>query len=89
MCARVESSVDSKGDSCDNALAETINCLYKCEVIHRRNWKTREVVELATFTWVSWFNSHRLMGPLGYIPPGEAEANYCSQLTSQTAKVAS
>jgi len=86
--AGVEPSVGSKGDSYDNALAETINGLYKAEVIHRRTWKTREAVELATLTWVSWFNNHRLMGPLGYIPPAEAEANYYRQLAEQSAAAA-
>ena len=86
--AGVEPSVGSKGDSYDNALAETINGLYKAEVIHRRAWKTREAVELATLTWVSWFNNHRLMGPLGYIPPAEAEANYYRQLAEQSAATA-
>lgn len=86
--AGVEPSVGSKGDSYDNALAETINGLYKAEVIHRRTWKTREAVELATLTWVSWFNNHRLMGPLGYIPPAEAEANYYRQLAEQSAAMA-
>jgi len=86
--AGVEPSVGSKGDSYDNALAETINGLYKAEVIHRRTWKTREAVELATLTWVSWFNNHRLMGPLGYIPPAEAEANYYRQLAEQSAMAA-
>ncbi len=86
--AGVEPSVGSKGDSYDNALAETINGLYKAEVIHRRTWKTREAVELATLTWVSWFNNHRLMGPLGYIPPAEAEANYYRQLAEQSAATA-
>lgn len=71
----------SKGDSCDNALAETINGLYKAELIHRRApWKTRETVELATLEWVSWFNNHRLMVPLGYVPPAEFEAAYCRNL---------
>ncbi len=86
--AGVEPSVGSKGDSYDNALAETINGLYKAEVIHRHTWKSREAVELATLTWVSWFNNHRLMGPLGYIPPAEAEANYYRQLAEQSACVA-
>ena len=86
--AGVQPSVGSKGDSYDNALAETINGLYKAEVIHRRTWKTREAVELATLTWVSWFNNHRLMGPLGYIPPAEAEANYYRQLAEQSAATA-
>ena len=83
--AGIEPSVGSKGDSYDNALAETINGLYKAELIHRRAlWKTKESVELATLQWVSWFNNHRLMEPLGYIPPVEAEANYYRQLASQT-----
>jgi putative transposase len=78
--AGIEPSVGSKGDSYDNALAETINGLYKAELIHRRApWKTREAVELATLEWVSWFNHHRLLEPIGYIPPAEAEANYWKQ----------
>ena len=81
--AGIEPSVGSKGDSYDNALAETINGLYKAEVIHRRSWPNRESVELATLEWVSWFNHHRLLGPIGYIPPAEAEANYYLQLASQ------
>jgi transposase InsO family protein len=86
--AGIEPSVGSKGDSYDNALAETINGLYKAEVIHRRSWKTREAVELATLEWVAWFNHHRLMAPLGYIPPAEAEANYYRQLAEQPTAVA-
>jgi putative transposase len=82
--AGIEPSVGSKGDSYDNALAETINGLYKAELIHRRApWKTREAVELATLEWVAWFNHHRLLEPIGYIPPAEAEANYYAQLSSQ------
>ena len=74
--AGIEPSVGSKGDSYDNALAETINGLYKSEIIHRRApWRTLEAVELATLEWVSWFNHHRLLEPIGYIPPAEAEAN--------------
>ncbi|WP_157896721.1 IS3 family transposase [Acidovorax carolinensis] len=84
--AGIEPSVGSKGDSYDNALAETINGLYKTELIHRRApWKTKEAVELATLEWVAWFNHHRLLEPIGYIPPVEAEANYYRQLASQTA----
>jgi transposase InsO family protein len=84
--AGIEPSVGSKGDSYDNALAETINGLYKAELIHcRAPWKTKESVELATLEWVSWFNHHRLMEPLGYIPPAEAEANYYRQFDSQAA----
>ena len=75
--AGIEPSVGSKGDSYDNALAETINGLYKTELIHRRApWKSKAAVELATLEWVSWFNHHRLLEPIGYIPPSEAEANY-------------
>jgi len=82
--AGIEPSVGSIGDSYDNALAETINGLYKAELIHRRApWKTRETVELATLEWVSWFNHHRLLEPIGYIPPAEAEAKYYQQLTEQ------
>ena len=87
--AGIEPSVGSKGDSYDNALAETINGLYQAELIHRRApWKTRESVELATLEWVAWFNHHRLMEPLGYIPPAEAEANYWRQQANQTTTVA-
>jgi putative transposase len=78
--AGIEPSVGSTGDSYDNALAESINGLFKAEIIHRRGpWKTREAVELATLEWVSWFNHHRLLEPIGYIPPAEAEANYRRQ----------
>jgi transposase InsO family protein len=82
--AGIAPSVGSKGDSYDNALAETINGLYKAEMIHRRApWKTMESVELATLEWVSWFNHHRLLKPIGYIPPAEAEAKYYRQLANQ------
>lgn len=86
--AGIEPSVGSRGDSYDNALAETINGLYKAELIHRRApWKTREAVELATLEWVAWFNTQRLLAPIGYIPPAEAEANYYRQLAkSQVAE---
>jgi len=87
--AGIEPSVGSKGDSYDNALAETINGLYKAELIHRRApWKTRESVEMATMEWVSWFNTQRLLGPIGYIPPAEAEANYYRQLATPVAMAA-
>jgi putative transposase len=75
----IEASVGSIGDSYDNALAETINGLYKAEVIHRRSWRNREAVEMATLDWVHWFNHHRLLGPIGNIPPAEAEAAYYRQ----------
>jgi transposase InsO family protein len=84
--AGIEPSVGSRGDSYDNALAETVNGLYKAELIHRRApWKTKEAVELATLEWVSWFNNQRLLAPIGYIPPAEAEANYYRQLAGQAA----
>ncbi|MFM0619753.1 IS3 family transposase [Paraburkholderia nemoris] len=86
--AGIEPSVGSRGDSYDNALAETINGLYKAELIHRRAWKTRESVERATLVWVAWFNHHRLMESLGYIPPAEAEANYYRQLETAAAEPA-
>jgi len=79
--AGLEPSVGSVGDSYDNALAETINGLYKAEVIHRKGpWKSMDVVEYATLVWVDWFNNKRLFGPIGHIPPAEAEANYYAAL---------
>jgi transposase InsO family protein len=75
--AGVEASVGSRGDSYDNALAETVIGLYKTELIHHEGpWKGLEDVEYATLTWVSWYNTHRLMEPLGYLPPVEYEAQY-------------
>ena len=72
-----EPSVGSVGDSYDNALAETINGLYKAEVIHRRGpWRNFEAVEYATLEWVDWFNHRRLLEPIGNIPPAEAEDQY-------------
>ena len=79
--AGLEPSVGSVGDSYDNALAETINGLYKAEVIHRKGpWKSMDAVEYATLIWVDWFNNRRLLGPIGHIPPAEAEANYYAAL---------
>lgn len=79
--AGVEPSVGSVGDSYDNALAETINGLYKAEVIHRRGpWRSFEAVEFATLEWVDWFNNRRLLQPIGNIPPAEAEAAYYAAL---------
>ncbi|MBK4723608.1 IS3 family transposase, partial [Azospirillum sp. YIM DDC1] len=78
--AGIEPSVGSVGDSYDNALAETINGLYKTEVIRRRGpWHTLEAVEFATLEWVDWFNHRRLLEPIGNIPPAEAEARYYAQ----------
>lgn len=83
--AGIEPSVGSRGDSYDNALAETINGLYKAELIHRRApWKTKEALELATLQWVAWFNHHRLLSSIGYIPPAEAEVNYYRQLAGNS-----
>ena len=79
--AGIEPSVGSVGDSYDNALAETINGLFKAEVIHRRtSWHRIEDVELATLHWVSWFNTRRLLEPIGNIPPAEAEDAYYAAL---------
>jgi transposase InsO family protein len=77
--AGIEPSVGSVGDSYDNALAETINGLYKAEVIHRRSWPNLEAVELATLAWVNWFNHHRLLSSIGHRPPAEAEEVYYQQ----------
>jgi transposase InsO family protein len=76
-------SVGSAGDSCDNALAETINGLYEAEVIHRWSWPTREAVELATLTWVDGFSHRRLLSSMGNIPPAEAEAIDHAQVAEQ------
>ncbi len=79
--AGLESSVGSVGDSYDNALAETINGLYKTEVIHKRGpWRTVDEVEYATLEWVDWFNHRRLLEPIGNIPPAELEMAYYRQL---------
>jgi len=75
--AGLERSVGSVGDSYDNALAETINGLYKTEVIRRSGpWRNVDAVEYATLVWVDWFNNRRLLEPLGYVPPAEFEAAY-------------
>jgi len=82
--AGIEPSVGSVGDSYDNALAETINGLYKAEVIHRRGpWRNFEAVEFATLEWVDWFNNRRLLEPIGNIPPAEAERNFYAMLDEQ------
>jgi transposase InsO family protein len=75
--AGIEASVGSVGDAYDNALAETINGLYKTEVIHHRGpWKSFDAVEYATLNWVHWFNNKRLLEPIGNIPPAEFEQAY-------------
>ncbi len=82
--AGIEPSVGSVGDSYDNALAETVNGLYKAEVIHRRGpWKSFEAVEYATLEWVDWFNNRRLLEPIGNIPPAEAEQRYHDAVSTQ------
>ena len=86
--AGIEPSVGSVGDSYDNALAETINGLYKAEVVHRRGpWRTFEAVEFATLEWVDGFNNRRLLEPSGFIPPAEAEERY-SPMLNDTAMAA-
>ena len=80
--AGVEPSVGGVGDSYDNALAETINGLYKAEVIHRRGpWRSFESVEFAALEWVDWINNHRLLEPIGNITPAEAERRYYAVMT--------
>jgi transposase InsO family protein len=82
-------SVGSTGDRYDHALAETVNGLYKAEVIHHLGpWKNRAAVEMATLEWVHGYNHQRLFGPLGYIPPAEAVANYHRQLLEPANKAA-
>ena len=79
--AGIEPSVGSVGDSYDNALAETINGLYKAEVIHRRGpWRNFDAVEFATLEWVDWFNNRRILEPIGFIPPAEAEERYFAMM---------
>lgn len=81
--AEVMASVGSVGDSYDNALAESINGLYKAEVIHRQSWKNRQDVELATLDWVDWFNNRRLLERIGYVPPVEAEKAYYASVNNK------
>jgi transposase InsO family protein len=80
--AGIAPSVGSRGDAYDNAVAESVIGLYKAEVIGRRDrWQTLEAVEFATLRWVDWFNHRRLLGPIGFVPPAEHEANYYRQAT--------
>ena len=78
--AKLLASTGSTGDSYDNAMAESINGLYKAEVIHRKSWKNCAEVELATLTWGDWYNNRRLPGRLGHIPPAEAEKVYYASI---------
>jgi putative transposase len=81
----IEPSVGSRGDSYDNALAESIIGLFKTEVIQRKGpWRHLESVEFATLTWVDWFNTRRLLEPIGYVPPAECEAQYYAQLEAES-----
>ena len=74
--AGIATSVGSRGDSYDNALAESVNGLYKAELVYRRGpWRGCEDLELGTLEWVDWFNNRRLFGALGYVPPAEYEAS--------------
>jgi putative transposase len=83
--AGIAPSVGSRGDSYDNAMAESIIGLFKTEVIHRKGpWRHLEAVEFATLNWVNWFNTRRLLEPLGYVPPAEYEASYYQQLREPT-----
>ena len=85
--AGIEPSVGSVGDSYDNALAETIIGLYKTELIRRGGpWRHVEAVELATLSWVHWFNHGRLLEPLGYVPPAEFEAAYYERQATPAAQ---
>jgi len=85
--AGIAPSVGSRGDSYDNALAESIIGLYKAEVIQRKGpWRHLEAVEFATLTWVDWFNTRRLLEPIGYVPPAEYEASYYQQLAGNGAR---
>jgi len=78
--AGIEPSVGSRGDSYDNALAESVIGLFKTEVIRRQGpWRSLEAVEFATLAWVDWFNTRRLLEPIGYVPPAEFEARYYEQ----------
>ena len=83
--AGIEPSVGSRGDSYDNAMAESIIGLFKTEVIQRKGpWRHLEAVEFATLTWVDWFNNRRLLEPIGYLPPAEYEARYYEQQCAAT-----
>ena len=78
--ADIAPSVGSRGDSYDNALAESVIGLFKTEVIQRQGpWRSAETVEFATLDWVDWFNTRRLLAPIGYVPPAEFEAQYYAQ----------
>ena len=82
----INPSVGSVGDSYDNALAETINGLYKAELIRQKGpWRGIESVEVATLKWVDWYNNRRLMESIGNVPPAELETEYYEQQRSAKA----
>jgi len=86
--AGIELSVGSRGDAYDNALAETVIGLFKTEVIYRDGpWRGFEEVEYATLEWVPWYNSQRLLEPLGYVPPAEYEEQYHRAQADRSAAV--
>ena len=79
----IEASVGSRGDAYDNAMAESVIGLFKTEVIrHGGPWRTLDDVEFATLEWVAWFNTCRLMEPLGYLPPAEYEDQFDRMVTA-------
>jgi putative transposase len=83
--AGIAPSVGSRGDSYDNAMAESIIGLFKTEVIQRKGpWRHLDAVEFATLTWVDWFNNRRLLEPIGYVPPAEYEAQYYAELDDES-----
>lgn len=86
--AGIEASVGSKGDSYDNALAESVNALFKTEIIRKRGpWKNLEAVEFATLEWVDWFNNRRILGPIGHVSPREHELAYYESVQNPAAVV--
>lgn len=88
ITAGVTASVGTVGDSYDNALAETVNGLYKAELIHRhRTWPTVTAAEIATLDWVDWWNTKRLHEALDYRTPAEVEASYTQPATTVPATV--
>lgn len=84
--ADIAPSVGSPGDSYDNALAETVIGLFKAEVVRRLGpWRSLEAVELATLAWVNWLDHRRLLEPIGFVPPAQAEAAFYNVLESEPA----
>jgi putative transposase len=87
--AGIEPSVGSRGDSYDNALAESVIGLFKTELIRQAGpWRGLDDVEYATLEWVAWFNTQRLLEPLGYLPPAEYEEQYHRASAAQATEAA-